>query len=219
MPERVGSVKRFFYDEFKYQPTKRNKLYALKFQAYDASKASQGVYNDVADVVRDFPQAQTNAQRVAIRYTYSDPQGPNSYTNPIVAGSFDIGQLDIEVVPLGVDDPRSTGEAITLDKIYDDAWWTARENEGVVRKASLLLPGVKGYNNQWRTDYILSASKFRALYSRVFYAGSDVGDQAHRMLLFAVHSGTLENSAIPQFKGSSPDKRCKVGTFLFNTHH
>ena len=219
MPERVGSVKRFFFDEFKYQPTKRNKLYALKFQAYDASKASQGVYNDVADVVRDFPQAQTNAQRVAIRYTYSDPQGPNSYSNQITAGSFDIGQLDIEVVPLGVDDPRTTGQAITLDKIYDDAWWTARENEGVVRKASLLLPGVKGYNNQWRTDYILSASKFRALYSRVFYAGSDVGDQAHRMLLFAVHSGTLENSAIPQFKASSPDKRCKVGVFLFNTHH
>ncbi len=218
MPERVGSVKRFFFDEFRYQPAKRNKLYALKFQAYNASEAPRDVYNDVPDVLRDFPQAQNNAQRVAIRYTYSDPHGPDDYRNQITAGRFDIGQLDIEVVPLGVDDPRSKGQAINLDRIYDDAWWTARENEGVVRKASLLLPGVKGYNNQWRTDYILSASKFRALYSRVFYAGSEQ-DQAHRMLLFAVHSGTLENSAIPQFKGATRDERCKVGVFLFNKHH
>lgn len=218
MPERVGGIKRFFFDEFKYQAAKANKLYALKFQAYDASKASQGVYNDVADVVRDYPQAQTNAQRVAIRYTYSDPQGPNDYRNQTTGGTFDIGQIDIEVVPLGVDDPRSTGEAITLDKIYDDAWWTARENEGVVRKASLLLPGIKNYSNQWRLDYFQSYFRYRALYSRVYYAGSDVGDQVNRMLLFAPYAGTVENSSIPQLARGA-DKRCKVGTFLFNTHH
>ena len=218
MPERVGGIKRFFFDEFKYQAAKANKLYALKFQAYDASKASQGVYNDVADVVRDYPQAQTNAQRVAIRYTYSDPQGPTSYSNQTTGGTFDIGQIDIEVVPLGVDDPRSTGEAITLDKIYDDAWWTARENEGVVRKASLLLPGIKSYTNVWRLDYFQSYFRYRALYSRVYYAGSDVGDQANRMLLFAPYAGTVENSSIPQLARNA-DKRCKVGTFLFNTHH
>lgn len=218
MPERVGGIKRFFFDEFKYQVAKANKLYALKFQAYDASKASQSVYNDVADVVRDYPQAQTNAQRVAIRYTYSDPQGPTSYSNQTTGGTFDIGQIDIEVVPLGVDDPRSTGEAITLDKIYDDAWWTARENEGVVRKASLLLPGIKNYSNQWRLDYFQSYFRYRALYSRVYYAGSDVGDQVHRMLLFAPYAGTVENSSIPQLARNA-DKRCKVGTFLFNTHH
>lgn len=218
MPERVGGIKRFFFDEFKYQAAKANKLYALKFQAYDASKASQGVYNDVADVVRDYPQAQTNAQRVAIRYTYSDPQGPTSYSNQTTGGTFDIGQIDIEVVPLGVDDPRSTGEAITLDKIYDDAWWTARENEGVVRKASLLLPGIKSYTNVWRLDYFQSYFRYRALYSRVYYAGSDVGDQVNRMLLFAPYAGTVENSSIPQLARGA-DKRCKVGTFLFNTHH
>ena len=218
MPERVGGIKRFFFDEFKYQAAKANKLYALKFQAYDASKASQGVYNDVADVVRDYPQAQTNAQRVAIRYTYSDPQGPTSYANQTTGGTFDIGQIDIEVVPLGVDDPRSTGEAITLDKIYDDAWWTARENEGVVRKASLLLPGIKNYSNQWRLDYFQSYFRYRALYSRVYYAGSDVGDQVHRMLLFAPYAGTVENSSTPQLARNA-DKRSKVGTFLFNKHH
>ena len=218
MPERVGGIKRFFFDEFKYQAAKANKLYALKFQAYDASKASQGVYNDVADVVRDYPQAQTNAQRVAIRYTYSDPQGPTSYSNQTTGGTFDIGQIDIEVVPLGVDDPRSTGEAITLDKIYDDAWWTARENEGVVRKASLLLPGIKNYSNQWRLDYFQSYFRYRALYSRVYYAGSDVGDQVNRMLLFAPYAGTVENSSIPQLARNA-DKRSKVGTFLFNKHH
>lgn len=218
MPERVGGIKRFFFDEYKYQAAKANKLYALKFQAYDASKASQGVYNDVADVVRDYPQAQTNAQRVAIRYTYSDPQGPTSYSNQTTGGTFDIGQIDIEVVPLGVDDPRSTGEAITLDKIYDDAWWTAREHEGVVRKASLLLPGIKSYTNVWRLDYFQSYFRYRALYSRVYYAGSDVGDQVNRMLLFAPYAGTVENSSIPQLARGA-DKRCKVGTFLFNTHH
>lgn len=218
MPERVGGIKRFFFDEFKYQAAKANKLYALKFQAYDASKASQGVYNDVADVVRDYPQAQTNAQRVAIRYTYSDPQGPTSYSNQTTGGTFDIGQIDIEVVPLGVDDPRSTGEAITLDKIYDDAWWTARENEGVVRKASLLLPGIKNYNNQWRLDYFQNYFRYRALYSRVYYAGSDVGDQVNRMLLFAPYAGTVENSSTPQLARNA-DKRSKVGTFLFNKHH
>lgn len=218
MPERVGGIKRFFFDEYKYQAAKANKLYALKFQAYDASKASQGVYNDVADVVRDYPQAQTNAQRVAIRYTYSDPQGPNDYRNQITGGTFDIGQIDIEVVPLGVDDPRSTGEAITLDKIYDDAWWTARENEGVVRKASLLLPGIKSYTNVWRLDYFQKYFRYRALYSHVYYAGSDVGDQANRMLLFAPYAGTVENSSIPQLERNA-DKRSKVGVFLFNTHH
>lgn len=218
MPERVGGIKRFFFDEYRYQSAKLNRLYALKFQAYDASKASAGVYNDVADVVRDYPQAQTNAQRVAIRYTYSDPQGPNDYRNQITGGTFDIGQIDIEVVPLGVDDPRSTGEAINLDKIYDDAWWTARENEGVVRKASLLLPGIKTYSNQWRLDYFQSYFRYRALYSRVYYAGSDVGDQANRMLLFAPYAGTVENSSIPQLARNA-DKRCKVGTFLFNKHH
>ena len=218
MPERVGGIKRFFFDEFKYQAAKANKLYALKFQAYDASKASQGVYNDVADVVRDYPQAQTNAQRVAIRYTYSDPQGPTDYRNQITGGTFDIGQIDIEVVPLGVDDPRSTGEAITLDKIYDDAWWTARENEGVVRKASLLLPGIKSYTNVWRLDYFQKYFRYRALYSHVYYAGSDVGDQANRMLLFAPYAGTVENSSIPQLERNA-DKRSKVGVFLFNTHH
>ena len=218
MPERVGSVKRFFFDEYKYQAAKANKLYALKFQAYNASKASQGVYNDVADVVRDYPQAQTNAQRVAIRYTYSDPQGPNDYRNQITGGTFDIGQIDIEVVPLGVDDPRSTGEAIDLDKIYDDAWWTARENEGVVRKASLLLPGIKSYTNAWRLDYFQRYFRYRALYSRVYYAGSDVGDQANRMLLFAPYAGTVENSSTPQLERNA-DKRSKVGVFLFNTHH
>lgn len=218
MPERVGGIKRFFFDEYKYQAAKANKLYALKFQAYDASKASQGVYNDVADVVRDYPQAQTNAQRVAIRYTYSDPQGPNDYRNQITGGTFDIGQIDIEVVPLGVDDPRSPGQAITLDKIYDDAWWTARENEGVVRKASLLLPGIKTYSNQWRLDYFQSYFRYRALYSHVYYAGSDVGDQANRMLLFAPYAGTVENSSTPQLARNA-DKRSKVGVFLFNTHH
>lgn len=218
MPERVGGIKRFFFDEFKYQAAKANKLYALKFQAYDASKASQDVYNDVADVVRDYPQAQTNAQRVAIRYTYSDPQGPTDYRNQITGGTFDIGQIDIEVVPLGVDDPRSTGEAITLDKIYDDAWWTARENEGVVRKASLLLPGIKSYTNVWRLDYFQKYFRYRALYSHVYYAGSDVGDQANRMLLFAPYAGTVENSSIPQLERNA-DKRSKVGVFLFNTHH
>lgn len=218
MPERVGGIKRFFFDEYRYQAAKANKLYALKFQAYDASKASQGVYNDVADVVRDYPQAQTNAQRVAIRYTYSDPQGPNDYRNQITGGTFDIGQIDIEVVPLGVDDPRSTGEAITLDKIYDDAWWTARENEGVVRKASLLLPGIKSYTNVWRLDYFQKYFRYRALYSRVYYAGSDVGDQANRMLLFAPYAGTVENSSTPQLERNA-DKRSKVGVFLFNTHH
>lgn len=218
MPERVGGIKRFFFDEFKYQAAKANKLYALKFQAYDASKASQGVYNDVADVVRDYPQAQTNAQRVAIRYTYSDPQGPTDYRNQITGGTFDIGQIDIEVVPLGVDDPRSTGEAITLDKIYDDAWWTARENEGVVRKASLLLPGIKSYTNVWRLDYFQKYFRYRALYSHVYYAGSDVGDQANRMLLFAPYAGTVENSSTPQLERNA-DKRSKVGVFLFNTHH
>lgn len=218
MPERVGGIKRFFFDEYKYQAAKANKLYALKFQAYNASKASQGVYNDVADVVRDYPQAQTNAQRVAIRYTYSDPQGPNDYRNQITGGTFDIGQIDIEVVPLGVDDPRSTGEAINLDKIYDDAWWTARENEGVVRKASLLLPGIKTYSNQWRLDYFQSYFRYRALYSHVYYAGSDVGDQANRMLLFAPYAGTVENSSTPQLARNA-DKRSKVGVFLFNTHH
>lgn len=218
MPERVGGIKRFFFDEYRYQAAKANKLYALKFQAYNASKASQGVYNDVADVVRDYPQAQTNAQRVAIRYTYSDPQGPTSYANQTTGGTFDIGQIDIEVVPLGVDDPRSTGEAITLDKIYDDAWWTARENEGVVRKASLLLPGIKNYSNQWRLDYFQSYFRYRALYSRVYYAGSDVGDQVHRMLLFAPYAGTVENSSTPQLARNA-DKRSKVGTFLFNKHH
>lgn len=218
MPERVGGIKRFFFDEFKYQAAKANKLYALKFQAYDASKASQGVYNDVADVVRDYPQAQTNAQRVAIRYTYSDPQGPTDYRNQITGGTFDIGQIDIEVVPLGVDDPRSTGEAITLDKIYDDAWWTARENEGVVRKASLLLPGIKSYTNVWRLDYFQKYFRYRALYSHVYYAGSDVGDQANRMLLFAPYAGTVENSSTPQLERNA-DKRSKVGVFLFNKHH
>lgn len=218
MPERVGGIKRFFFDEYKYQAAKANKLYALKFQAYDASKASAGVYNDVADVVRDYPQAQTNAQRVAIRYTYSDPQGPTDYRNQITGGTFDIGQIDIEVVPLGVDDPRSTGEAITLDKIYDDAWWTARENEGVVRKASLLLPGIKSYTNVWRLDYFQKYFRYRALYSRVYYAGSDVGDQANRMLLFAPYAGTVENSSTPQLERNA-DKRSKVGVFLFNTHH
>lgn len=218
MPERVGGIKRFFFDEYKYQVAKANKLYALKFQAYDASKASQGVYNDVADVVRDYPQAQTNAQRVAIRYTYSDPQGPTSYANQTTGGTFDIGQIDIEVVPLGVDDPRSTGEAITLDKIYDDAWWTARQNEGVVRKASLLLPGIKNYSNQWRLDLFQSYFRYRALYSRVYYAGSDVQDQANRMLLFAPYAGTVENSSTPQLARNA-DKRSKVGTFLFNKHH
>lgn len=218
MPERVGGIKRFFFDEYKYQAAKANKLYALKFQAYDASKASQGVYNDVADVVRDYPQAQTNAQRVAIRYTYSDPQGPTDYRNQITGGTFDIGQIDIEVVPLGVDDPRSTGEAITLDKIYDDAWWTARENEGVVRKASLLLPGIKSYTNVWRLDYFQKYFRYRALYSHVYYAGSDVGNQANRMLLFAPYAGTVENSSTPQLERDA-DKRSKVGVFLFNTHH
>ena len=218
MPERVGGIKRFFFDEYRYRATKRNKLYALKFQAYKASKASDGVYNDVADVVRDYPQAQTNAQRVAIRYTYSDPQGPDSYRNQITGGTFDIGQIDIEVVPLGVDDPRTTGQAITLDKIYDDAWWTARENEGVVRKASLLLPGIKSYTNAWRLDYFQSYFRYRALYSRVYYAGSDVGDQANRMLLFAPYAGTVENSSTPQLARGA-DKRSKVGVFLFNTHH
>lgn len=218
MPERVGGIKRFFFDEYKYQGAKANKLYALKFQAYDASKASAGVYNDVADVVRDYPQAQTNAQRVAIRYTYSDPQGPTDYRNQITGGTFDIGQIDIEVVPLGVDDPRSTGEAINLDKIYDDAWWTARENEGVVRKASLLLPGIKSYTNVWRLDYFQKYFRYRALYSHVYYAGSDVGDQANRMLLFAPYAGTVENSSIPQLERNA-DKRSKVGVFLFNTHH
>ena len=218
MPERVGSVKRFFFDEYRYQAAKANKLYALKFQAYDASKASLGVYNDVADVVRDYPQAQTNAQRVAIRYTYSDPQGPTDYRNQITGGTFDIGQIDIEVVPLGVDDPRSTGEAITLGKIYDDAWWTARENEGVVRKASLLLPGIKSYTNVWRLDYFQKYFRYRALYSHVYYAGSDVGDQANRMLLFAPYAGTVENSSTPQLERNA-DKRSKVGVFLFNTHH
>lgn len=218
MPERVGGIKRFFFDEYRYQAAKANKLYALKFQAYDASKASAGVYNDVADVVRDYPQAQTNAQRVAIRYTYSDPQGPTDYRNQITGGTFDIGQIDIEVVPLGVDDPRSTGEAITLDKIYDDAWWTARENEGVVRKASLLLPGIKSYTNVWRLDYFQKYFRYRALYSHVYYAGSDVGDQANRMLLFAPYAGTVENSSTPQLERNA-DKRSKVGTFLFNKHH
>lgn len=218
MPERVGGIKRFFFDEYRYQAAKANKLYALKFQAYDASKASAGVYNDVADVVRDYPQAQTNAQRVAIRYTYSDPQGPTDYRNQITGGTFDIGQIDIEVVPLGVDDPRSTGEAITLDKIYDDAWWTARENEGVVRKASLLLPGIKSYTNVWRLDYFQKYFRYRALYSHVYYAGSDVGDQANRMLLFAPYAGTVENSSTPQLERNA-DKRSKVGVFLFNTHH
>ena len=218
MPERVGGIKRFFFDEYKYQAAKANKLYALKFQAYNASKASQGVYNDVADVVRDYPQAQTNAQRVAIRYTYSDPQGPTDYRNQITGGTFDIGQIDIEVVPLGVNDPRSTGEAIDLDKIYDDAWWTARENEGVVRKASLLLPGIKSYTNAWRLDYFQRYFRYRALYSRVYYAGSDVGDQANRMLLFAPYAGTVENSSTPQLERNA-DKRSKVGVFLFNTHH
>lgn len=218
MPERVGGIKRFFFDEYRYRAAKANKLYALKFQAYDASKASAGVYNDVADVVRDYPQAQTNAQRVAIRYTYSDPQGPTDYRNQITGGTFDIGQIDIEVVPLGVDDPRSTGEAITLDKIYDDAWWTARENEGVVRKASLLLPGIKSYTNVWRLDYFQKYFRYRALYSHVYYAGSDVGDQANRMLLFAPYAGTVENSSIPQLERNA-DKRSKVGVFLFNTHH
>lgn len=218
MPERVGGIKRFFFDEYKYQSAKANKLYALKFQAYDASKASQGVYNDVADVVRDYPQAQTNAQRVAIRYTYSDPQGPTSYANQTTGGTFDIGQIDIEVVPLGVDDPRTTGQAITLDEIYDDAWWTARENEGVVRKASLLLPGIKNYAGQWRLDYFQNYFRYRALYSRVYYAGSDVQDQANRMLLFAPYAGTVENSSTPQLARGA-DKRSKVGVFLFNTHH
>lgn len=218
MPERVGGIKRFFFDEYKYQAAKANKLYALKFQAYDASKASQGVYNDVADVVRDYPQAQTNAQRVAIRYTYSDPQGPTSYANQTTGGTFDIGQIDIEVVPLGVDDPRSMGEAITLDKVYDDAWWTARQNEGVVRKASLLLPGIKNYSNQWRLDLFQSYFRYRALYSRVYYAGSDVQDQANRMLLFAPYAGTVENSSTPQLARNA-DKRSKVGVFLFNKHH
>ena len=218
MPERVGGIKRFFFDEYKYQAAKANKLYALKFQAYDASKASAGVYNDVADVVRDYPQAQTNAQRVAIRYTYSDPQGPTDYRNQITGGTFDIGQIDIEVVPLGVDDPRSMGEAINLDKIYDDAWWTARENEGVVRKASLLLPGIKSYTNVWRLDYFQKYFRYRALYSHVYYAGSDVGDQANRMLLFAPYAGTVENSSTPQLERNA-DKRSKVGVFLFNTHH
>ena len=218
MPERVGGIKRFFFDEYRYRAAKANKLYALKFQAYDASKASAGVYNDVADVVRDYPQAQTNAQRVAIRYTYSDPQGPTDYRNQITGGTFDIGQIDIEVVPLGVDDPRSTGEAITLDKIYDDAWWTARENEGVVRKASLLLPGIKSHTNAWRLDYFQRYFRYRALYSHVYYAGSDVGDQANRMLLFAPYAGTVENSSIPQLERNA-DKRSKVGVFLFNTHH
>lgn len=218
MPERVGGIKRFFFDEYRYRAAKANKLYALKFQAYDASKASAGVYNDVADVVRDYPQAQTNAQRVAIRYTYSDPQGPTDYRNQITGGTFDIGQIDIEVVPLGVDDPRSREEAITLDKIYDDAWWTARENEGVVRKASLLLPGIKSYTNVWRLDYFQKYFRYRALYSHVYYAGSDVGDQANRVLLFAPYAGTVENSSTPQLERNA-DKRSKVGVFLFNTHH
>ena len=87
-----------------------------------------------------------------------------------------------------------------------------------MRKASLLLPGIKSYTNVWRLDYFQKYFRYRALYSRVYYAGSDVGDQANRMLLFAPYAGTVENSSTPQLERNA-DKRSKVGVFLFNTHH
>ena len=87
-----------------------------------------------------------------------------------------------------------------------------------MRKASLLLPGIKNYSNQWRLDLFQSYFRYRALYSRVYYAGSDVQDQANRMLLFAPYAGTVENSSTPQLARNA-DKRSKVGTFLFNKHH
>lgn len=211
MPERVGSIQRTFYDDFKYQTAKKNKLYALKFQAYRSNARQGTIYSDKADVVAAYPQAKTDAQRVALRYTYNDPQGPADPNDP---SKFDIGELVIEAVPLGVNDPRTGKAPVTIETVYDDAWWTQRQNEGVVRKVTLLFPGLK-LDNQWK-PVPAKLLTFRGLLSRVKHGASDEEVAKNSCLLMPVHSGTLENSNFPTDFGR---KENQVSAFLFNTHH
>jgi len=211
MQERVGSIQRTFYDDFKYQAVKGNKLYALKFQAY-RSNARQGlVYSNKSDLVTAYPQAKTDAQRVALRYTYNEPEGPSDKSDP---SKFEIGQLIIEAVPLGVDVPRTGKSPITINTVLDDAWWTQREAEGVVRKVTLLFPGVK-MDNQWRAVFN-DGFKFRGLLSQVKYGRSSEDVAKNSFLMIAVHTHTLENSNTPT---GHTGTQHQLATFLFNTHH
>lgn len=209
MQERVGSIQRTFYDQFKYNVSQINKLYALKFQAYNASKGL--VYSNKSDLQTAYPQAKTDAQRVALRYTYNDPQGPDDKSNP---SNFDIGELKIEAVPLGVDDPRTGKSAITINTVFDDAWWTQRQQEGVVRTVTLLFPGVKVGNN-WRAVFD-DGHKFRGLLSRVKYGRGDENVAKNSFLLIAVHTNTLENSNFPTGHSGTVHQ---IAAFLFNKHH
>ena len=210
MPERVGSIQRTFFDQFKYNVSNRNKLYALKFQSYRSTP--QGlVYSNKSDLVDAYPQAKTDAQRVALRYTYNEAQGPLDPNNP---SNFEIGQFVIEAVPLGVDDPRTGKSPITINTVFDDAWWAQREAEGVVRKVTLLFPGIK-INGDWRALFN-DGHKFRGLLSQVKYGKSSEEVAKNSFLLIAVHTNTLENSNTPTGHDGT---RHQLATFLFNTHH
>ena len=158
-----------------------------------------------------YPQAKTDAQRVALRYTYNEAQGPLDKTNP---SNFEIGQFVIEAVPLGVDDPRTGKSPITINTVFDDAWWTQREAEGVVRKVTLLFPGIK-INDTWRALFD-DGHKFRGLLSQVKYGKSTEEVAKNSFLLIAVHTNTLENSNTPTGHDGT---RHQLATFLFNTHH
>ena len=210
MPERVGSIQRTFFDQFRYTSSKYDdKLYALKFQA--SSSANGMVYSSKPGILTDYPLAKTDAQRVAIRYSYSDPQGP---TDPSDPSKFDIGAFVIEVVPLGVNDPRTGKSPITIDTVFDDAWWAQREAEGVVRKVTLLFPGIK-VNGTWRALFA-DGHKIRGLMSKVKYGRSNEEVAKNSFLLIAVHTNTLENSNTPT---GHTGTQHQLATFLFNTHH
>ena len=120
----------------------------------------------------------------------------------------------IEAVALGVDDPRTGNSPITINTVFDDAWWAQREAEGVVRKVTLLFPGVK-MNDNWRALFA-DGHKFRGLLSQVKYGKSTEEVAKNSFLLIAVHTNTLENSNTPTGHDGT---RHQLATFLFNTHH
>lgn len=226
MPAQVGSAetgieRKTYYHQFRYQNRNGYKNYSLKFQAfkegisfrwennYGQFEGTNDLYRNSEWVRNQFPKATHDAQRVAMRYT----------TTPLTNGAGgEALKMVIDVVPLGIDDPREGKAKIDIATIYDqDAWFDAQPNKKSVTLyfAKVSGSGVSSSTNpnaRMLFSFLISDA---TLGIRTANSSRDF-DRAGVLVNFT--GGNLENSNTPTQEQNRREE-VKYGVFLFNSHH
>lgn len=225
MPAQIGNPetgleRKTYFHQFRYNNTNGYRLYGLKFQPFRTGlrekwennwgqyEGTSELYKESSWVRSQFPAATHAAQRVALRYTTTRLSNPSS---------GEALRMDIDVVPLGIDDPRPGQAAIDMATIYsNDAWFDAQPNKKTI---TLYIPAPRGNVQSSTTNQARMLFSVLVSYQTLGITRQKDGRDLDRAgLLLNFSGGNLENSNTPQDEKNRTTE-IRYGAYLFNSHH